>query len=574
MHSNHSHGAQTDGCYHGVPSQYHDIHHDCDCTGLELTYSTLPGLVQNRAEFTPEATAIDSYQGRLSYARLRDAVDTLALSLSKNGVRFATRVGLYCEISLDAIVHILAVMSLGAIAVPVDPHHPAARRLAMLREASVALVIGDCSDNGLEWAATEFPTIDLASTDMNKEISCQLRCPNEATPGADAFVGFTSGSTGRPKGIVQSHEGIVTMSKALALKLSVNERSRVAQIAPYIFDVAMMEMAMSFIAGAALCIMRKQVLIMPEPGELASYLNSSAITHITLSPTMLKTMDPETVPGIQVLSVMGESLSRSAVQSWASTPERRFYQLWGCTEATILQSITTTITKDHSPRDIGFALDRACRLWVVDPANVDRLVGDGEPGELVVESRALARGYIGRPEETDKVFLSHAAWQDDTSLGKIYRTGDMVQKQADGSIEFLGRNDGQMNRYGERVELGEIDFHIDQVRPPHIADCFVDFHAESRTIVGFVCGSKQNHTRDTLLLPWDQSMVDKKMMSEASESLLKQGELSDYMVPQTWLPITSRPLTASNKTDRLVLRQMMEALSEAQWKEYCVSKHE
>ena len=215
-----------------------------------------------------------------------------------------------------------------------------------------------------------------------------------------------------------------------------------------------------------------------------------------------------------------------------------------------------------------------CRLWVGDPANVDRLVGDGEPGELVVESRALAKGYIGRPEETDRVFLSHAAWQDNASQGRVYRTGDLVWKQADGSIEFLGRNDGQMNRYGERIELGEIDFHIERNRPPHVADSFVDFHAESRAIVGFVCGSKQNLTAGISLLPWDQSVVDKKTMSELSEKLLKQGELSDYMVPNTWLPITSRTLTVSNKTDRLVLRQMMEDLSEAQQKEYRVSDHE
>lgn len=140
-------------------------------------------------------------------------------------------------------------MTLGAVSVPVDPHHPEARRLAMLREANVALVIGDPSDSGLQWAASEFTTVDLVCTDLNKVPSHPADYQNAVTPEADAFVEFTSGSTGKPKGIVQTHQGIVTIGKALAHGLRVTASARVAQIAPYIFDVAMMEFAMSFIAA-------------------------------------------------------------------------------------------------------------------------------------------------------------------------------------------------------------------------------------------------------------------------------------------------------------------------------------
>lgn len=547
------------------------LHLDSDDTGLELIHDTLPGLLHNQTGLTPNATALDSYSGQLSYAELQNAIEAVALQLSEIGVGPAVRIGLHCEISKDAIIHILAIMRLGAVAVPVDPHHPEARRLVMLREASVAMVIGDCSDNSLSWAASEFKTVGLfiASVDNVR----QLDHSNTAKPEADAFVGFTSGSTGKPKGIVQTHEGIVTMGKALARGLNIDSSSRVAQISPYIFDVAMMEMAMTFVTGATLCIMRQQTLIMPEPGELAGYLTQFKVTHITLSPTMLKTMEPDTIPTVRVLSTMGESLDRSAVQKWYTRPNLLFCQLWGCTEATILQSITLPIIQDHSPNNIGFALGDVCRLWVVDPDNVDRLMPDGESGELVVEGRALARGYIRRPEETAKVFLARAKWQDNASKGRVYRTGDLAQKEPDGSIRFLGRNDGQMNRYGERVELGEIDFHIEQHQPTQTADCFVDYHSESRTIVGFVCGAKDAQKAEFSLLPWHQSVVDKSQMSELSGKLLKQGDLSDYMVPNTWLPITSRPLTVSNKTDRIALRQLMDTLSDDQRAEYRVSEH-
>jgi acyl-coenzyme A synthetase/AMP-(fatty) acid ligase len=410
--------------------------------------------------------------------------------------------------------------------------------------------------------------------DGDKSSDSDLSVETNVKPEDDAFVAFTSGSTGTPKGIIQTHAGIITMSRAIGAALNVQPSSRVAQIAPYVFDVAMMEFAMTWGIGAALCTMRKEELIFPKPGELTKHLTAARITHITLSPTMLKSIVPGSIPTVQVLSVMGEALDRGAVQTWPSSSERQFYQLWGCTEGTILQSITPPMEADHEPQNIGLALRGVCRLWVTNPENPDALQKDGEMGELIVESRALSSRYINQPEQTAKSFLSKVSWTKAASSDtRFYRTGDSARKTSDGSVIFMGRQDGQMSVHGERIELGEIDYHISRLEWPSNADCLAEFDADEQRIVGFVCtrsGGPTETNKSVEILPWRESSVSKDVVAQRMQQLLDGGDLAPNMVPNWWFPVPFRPLTISHKTNRLELRALLKELTPDAWEGYRV----
>jgi len=544
-----------------------------DSTGLKLIEITLPDLLLAQAHARPSATAIDSYDGRLSYGELWEEVDKTTRQLREMGIRPGNRVGLCSQLSSRAVISILAIMTIGGSVIPVDPLHPVARRLTMLREAGVFTILLDDNDEDVSWTKPDFQALAFSKLAVgNKGCLYKSQAPL-GQPHDIAFVAFTSGSTGKPKGICQTHQGIATMSIALAERLHVTSSSRVAQFHPYIFDVSMMEICICLATGATLCIAKRKDMMLPGPKEVGEQLTAYGITHVTLSPTMLNTMEPDDVPTLQVLSVMGEPLGQRAIQKWAHRSAPLFYQLWGCTEGTILQSITSAISSSQDPQNVGKAIQGACRLWITDPTNVDCLIEDGAPGELIVESRVLATGYLGRHEETERAFLSTVPWKLSGSMASFYRTGDLAQKHADGSITFLGRLDGQMNYHGERIELGEIDYYLNQLLPGHIYDCFSDFDASTQTVVGFFAGGRtrmHSSNASTCLMKWDESAVSKSCLIALTAKISANGDLPDYMVPHIWLPIRSRPLTISGKTDRASLRRLIEKLSPAQWREYSV----
>ncbi|KAM0718451.1 hypothetical protein Q7P37_005521 [Cladosporium fusiforme] len=535
-----------------------------DPTGLELLPQTIPELLFDQARLRPEQLAIDSYDNRMSFNHLAHQVIAASRLLRDRGVKSGQNIGICFHLSSKAVVAILAILNLGAAAVPVDPLHPLGRRMTMLREAGIQqLIVGE--NCFLEEFKDEFPLLDLSVSLSDNPHKANTTTFTSAQPGDAAFIPFTSGSTGKPKGIVQPHNALVTMSKALARRMNVDHTSRVAQFHPYIFDVSIMEITMSLATGATLSISQKKDMMLPIPGEVSSQLTRSGITHVTLSPTMLNTMEPCDIPTVRVLCVMGEPLGRSAVAKWHSRPERTFLQLWGCTEACILQSVTSPVTSDSVPQHIGYAMSEACRLWIVNPDNANHLHTPGTIGELVVESRALAKGYLNRPMETEKAFIGEAAWKPKLSQGKLYKTGDLAREEKDGSISFIGRLDKQMNYHGERVELGEIDFHIDQCRPSKSLDCFSDFDEPTQTIVGFICGTNMDTTHPDLLTTWDKSPMTKSAAAQMTERLIRNGNLPEYMVPHFWLPIQHRPLTASGKTDRTRLRQLLQSMTSDQW---------
>ncbi|HZI15720.1 MAG TPA: condensation domain-containing protein, partial [Myxococcus sp.] len=173
-----------------------------------------------------------------------------------------------------------------------------------------------------------------------------------------------------------------------------------------------------------------------------------------------------------------------------------------------------------------------CELYVLDSHGQPCPVG--VPGELFLGGAHLAHGYFGRPELTAQKFLPHPF---STVPGaRLYRTGDSARWKADGTVEFLGRLDGQVKLRGFRIELGEVEAALRAA--PGVRDAAAVVREDAlgdRRLVAYVVSA-----------PAQQPDVS------ALRTLLQQ-RLPEYMVPSAFVPLEALPLTPSGKLARKLL---------------------
>ena len=154
----------------------------------------------------------------------------------------------------------------------------------------------------------------------------------------------------------------------------------------------------------------------------------------------------------------------------------------------------------------------------------------GIPGELYLGGPKVARGYIGRPDLTTTSFVQVASLPE---AGRLYKTGDRVRWLEDGNLEFLGRVDFQIKLNGQRIEVGEIESVLRQVKGVRDAMVMVrQTPAGVSRLVAYVLAREG----------------EKKKLMEACES-----QLPSYMVPSVVVCLEEWPLNANGKVDRRVL---------------------
>ncbi|RSD12022.1 non-ribosomal peptide synthetase [Amycolatopsis eburnea] len=465
-------------------------------TARDVAPASLAELVEAQAERTPDAAALVSEDGTLTFAELNARANRLARLLAERGAGPERVVGVRLPRSVALVVTELAVAKTGAAFLPVDPGYPAERIRFMLEDADPVFVVD-----------AELDTPGYPDANLGRPVD----------PDTPAYVIYTSGSTGRPKGVVVTHRGLASFSAAEIAHCDVRAGDRVLAFSSPSFDASILELCLSLPAGAALVVPPEGPLL---GDQLADVLGRQGITHALLPPVALATVPDVALPGFRTLLVGGDACPAELVARWA--PGRRMINAYGPTEATVVTSWSGPLEPGGTP-PIGRPIPNT-EVHVLDAAL--RPVPIGTPGELYVSGPGLARGYLDRPGLTADRFVASPFGAPGT---RMYRTGDVVRWTAAGELTFAGRADEQVKIRGFRVELGEIEAALRQ-------------HPDVREAV-VVAREIEGHKR---LVAY--------VVGEVAELRAYLGDaLPDYLVPSVFVPLAAVPVTANGKVDRAAL---------------------
>ena len=425
----------------------------------------------------------------------------------------------------------LAALKAGAAYTCIEPAFPDEQARAILADSEAVAVLTDAAG----MAATARLGFDQERVFDTAEVVRQSghllaapATPDWLTPNSLAYLIYTSGTTGRPKGVMIEHASIANLVAYDIEKLALSPEERISQNSSAAYDSSVEETWLAFGAGATLVVMDDDAVRLGP--DLVPWLRRERITVLCPPPTLLRTLgcdDPvAALPDLWFVYVGGEVLPRDVADRWSRG--RRLENGYGPTECTV----TSTHTTIHPGEEITIGRPiKGLTAWILDDSLNE--VGEGEPGELCLGGIPLARGYRNRPELTAQKFPIHS------KLGRIYRTGDLVHRDAAGNIHYHGRIDSQVKLRGYRIELEAIEARLAELPGVRQAACRVQASGAQQILVAFI-------------------VPDDPLTPPAADTLKTalRDVLPAYMVPSRFGSLLELPVTVSGKLDRKALPEL------------------
>ncbi|WP_084713166.1 non-ribosomal peptide synthetase family protein [Streptacidiphilus rugosus] len=433
-----------------------------DRSGAAVADVCLSDLLARQAAERPDATAVAFRSERLSYRRLHELSRELGAGLAGLGVRPDDCVGLFTEPSPDLMVGAWGILAAGAAYLPLSPDYPEDRLRYMIEDSGTTVVVTQphLRDRLLSLAppGTRIVTPEDELHGPSAAVPVEPRAENLA------YVIYTSGSTGKPKGVMIEHRSIVSQLRWLGSCGHLGPQVTVLQKTPMSFDAAQWEI-LAPAAGAR--VVMGEPGIYRDPQALVETVRAYEVTTLQCVPTLLQALlDTEGFADCGSLRRVfsgGEALTHSLARDFfREMPGVSLVNLYGPTETTI-----NATAHQVDPEDLADTVGDSCTVPIGVPVDdVSAYVLDeslapvdiGEPGELYLGGVQVARGYLGRPEQTAERFVAAPFGPDQ----RLYRTGDVCLWNPDGTLQFAGRTDNQVKLRGYRVELEEVSARIEE----------------------------------------------------------------------------------------------------------------
>jgi amino acid adenylation domain-containing protein len=422
--------------------------------GEDADYPTtsLRELFDDRVALEPDAVAVLAEDGVSStYRELRSRADAIARVLVDAGVRRGSVVAVLLPRSPDWVATVLAVATVGATYLPLDPTGPADRLGYMAEDAAAVVLVGStASFRG--WTGPALPMVDVGAVEVGSDEAAGPE-PVVLGPEEPAFLIYTSGSTGRPKGVVAPLRQLLNRLHWMWSELPFAPGEVQSARTPIGFIDSLWEVWGGLLAGVPTALVPAS--LQADTDGLLEALRRTGSTRVWMVPSLLRALLSThrelgaEVPATRMWVVSGEHLPADLAQRFhAAFPEAELINVYGTSE--VWDAAWHRSRPGEATAPIGRPLPHV-GCYVADEQGI--LLPHGAAGELWVGGDGVALGYLGRGEDAQDRFVERPDW----GAGLCYRTGDRVRWNPDGELEYLGRLDQQVKVRGVRVEPGDVE---------------------------------------------------------------------------------------------------------------------
>jgi amino acid adenylation domain-containing protein len=498
---------------------------------------SLVAAFERTAATFPTRIAIGSNLWEPSYRVLNDSANRLAHRLIGTGIAPGDRAAILMAHEAPLLASVVGALKAGSIVVALDPGDPVFRLKTLIQDSEPAVIVTDLQnwDLAVECGPASCSILNFEwDTGMGPTQNPCIAIPPQQT----AFLSYTSGTTGRPKGVMQSHRQLRRGAAAYNDAVQYTENDRVPLFAMVSTGAGAGGRLWSILLqGAMACpfsVKTRGAAGLAEwmiGRELTVYVSSASLFR-----TLAKKIDDRLVfANIRAVRIHGEIVTSDDFQAF-----RRHFPRTSILVHTLSSTETGNIAWARWTQDDGIPAGVLPVGHVSRDTEVLLLADDGQPvglgeiGQIVVKSRYLANGYWRDPGLTAERFSADL----DGNGTRLLRTGDRGRINAEGLLEFCGRNDNRIKIRGNRIELRDVELEIERL--PGI------------DLVAVAAVPREDH--DPVLV----AFIVKKPNASWTASRLRhalRAILPIHMVPSRMVFLDNLPYNSNNKIDRAALRQ-------------------
>ncbi len=498
-------------------------------------------LFEEHVRRNPNALAVSSYDGKLTYEQLNRKANQLSHYLKSLGMGPDKKVGICLNPSVYMIIGLLGVLKSGATYVAIDPGYPEKRIEYIIKDVDIKVLL---SAENIEIPLNTGEIIRI-NLDSGQEALFSQRNDNlniPINPRNIAYILYTSGSTGNPKGVEIYHIGMMNYLSWCAQEYikpndNVDMPASFAYL-PLVFDASITSIYTPLITGRYLLIPKKQGLeIFDDPD-----IQKGGFSYVKLTPAHLsllkESFEKEKLNEFTKRVIVGgealvsEQLNyfRKCNLDWTIINE------YGPTETVVGSTVYCFPVKTDVPRNVPIGKPiMNTSIFILDSQS--QLTPIGVIGEIAIGGIGVSKGYVNREDLTRQKYIPNPFSKGENNF--IYKTGDLGRWLPDGNLEYFGRVDHQVKVRGYRIELEEVEAAL--TGSPGIKTAAVVTHetkSGDKQLVGYY-------------------VPDRGMSVTVQEiTAYLKCRLPDYMIPSILIELDVIPLTHNGKIDRLLLSGM------------------